>query len=88
MLGPTTSTIATSLKILHAACRRYLDGPRPQFPYMGYHREIRGQGDPGFFVALGELRAILGVELKRLDKACKLKIDPLLRELFPAPYQN
>jgi uncharacterized protein DUF6650 len=76
-----TSPAVPPIRSMRAACRRYLDNPRQQFRLMG-RSGVPGQNVPGFFVALGELRAIFGVELKQLDDRFGLDIEPQLRELF------
>jgi hypothetical protein len=74
---------AEAIKAMRAACRQYLDGPRQHFQHMGVH--MRGMNEPGFFLALGELRARFGVELKRLDNLFGITMEPQLRALFLAP---
>jgi len=73
---------SAALRAMRAACRMYLDQPRQRFRFM--HGDGRGHGDPGFFVALGALRALFGEHLQRLDDHFKLEIEPQLRSIFPA----
>src|SRR5262249_22754147 len=82
-LGPTSPAVPP-IRSMRAACRRYLDNPRQRFRFMD-RGEDSDSNDPGFFVALGELRAIFGVELKQLDDRFGLDIEPQLRDLFLTP---
>lgn len=70
------------LRDMRAACRRYLDEPRQHFRFLERHHGHH-EARPGFFVALGELRATFGAELKRLDALYSLDVEPQLRALFP-----
>ena len=47
------------MRTMRAACRRYLDEPRQRFRLMETHDRHHNRGDPGFFLALGELRGPL-----------------------------
>lgn len=69
------------LSAMRAACRRYLDHPRERVQH--FDRLGRGENVPGFFIALGEMRATFGAELKRLDKLYDLRIEVQLRDLLP-----
>ncbi len=52
------------IKGIRAACRRFLDEPHPEYR----HLERRHLShDSGFFVALGELRATIGLHLAESD---------------------
>jgi hypothetical protein len=76
------------MRAMRAACRRYLDEPRQKFRHVGEGSYRRGHElDPGFFVALGELRAVFGAELQRLDGLFHLTIETQLRNVFPAQDQ-
>jgi hypothetical protein len=78
------SPAVAPLRALRAACRRYLDNPRQEFRHIGRHDGRDGRNEPGFFVALGELRAIFGHELKLLDDLFDLDVEPQLHALFPS----
>ena len=84
-LDPNSPAVAP-VRMMRGACRRYLDEPRQRFRHMDHPPRRQGEGTPGFFLALGELRATFGTEVKRLDDQFKLEIEPQLRELFPQPY--
>jgi hypothetical protein len=71
------------LRALRAACRRYLDNPRQTFRHMGSHDGRHNHNEPGFFLALGELRATFGHELKLLDDLFDIDMESQLRTLFP-----
>lgn len=72
------------IRAMRAACWKYLDAPRQHFRHMGGHRYRHDDNEPGFFVALGELRATFGAELQRLDELFQLNIEDHLRAAFPA----
>jgi hypothetical protein len=84
-LDPNSPAVAP-VRVMRGACRRYLDEPHQQFRHLDYEPGRHREGTPGFFLALGELRATFGIEVKRLDDLFKLEIEPQLRELFPQPY--
>lgn len=71
------------MRAMRAACRRYLDEPRQHFRHMGGHGHRHGHDNPGFFMALGELRCTFGAELKRLDDLFNLDMESHLRDIFP-----
>jgi hypothetical protein len=75
--GPAVAPISA----MRAACRRYLDHPRENPLHFDF--DWRRGNVPGFLVALGELRAVFGAELKRLDKLYQLRIEVQLRDLLP-----
>jgi len=83
------SAATESIRTMRAACRRYLDDPRQSFRHFdGYLDRFHVHGwhernAPGFFLALGELRATFGVELMRLDNLYSLDIELQLRAVFP-----
>jgi hypothetical protein len=81
------SSAVAPIRAMRAACRRYLDKPRQQFRHMGRYDGRSGRNDPGFFVALGELRAMFGHELKQLDALFALDMEDQLRDLFPTTDQ-
>ena len=74
---PKDSAAAGSIRAMRAACRRFLDEPRPNFRNIHPNRRAewieREEFDPGFFVALGELRATFGTHIAAL--ACQYGID-------------
>jgi hypothetical protein len=77
-IDPKSPAVAP-IRSMRAACRQYLDGPRQRFRHMDrFH-------DAGFFVALGEMRAVFGAELKRLDDRYNLDIESHIRAIFPMP---
>jgi hypothetical protein len=77
------SPAVSSISMMRAACRRFLDHPRQYFRHFEGPRHSHDDLVPGFFLALGELRATFGAELQRLDKQFKLRIEVQLRDLFP-----
>lgn len=81
-LDPASPAVG-SISTMRAACRRFLDDPRQHFRFLDGPRHRHDGLTPGFFVALGELRATFGAELKRLDKLYKLRIEVQLRDTFP-----
>jgi hypothetical protein len=82
-LDPKGPAVAP-LRAMRAACRKFLDTPRLVLRHFSRSSRHHDNMEPGFFVALGELRAVFSAELKRLDDLFKLDIEDHLRAEFPA----
>lgn len=84
---PEDSTAVPSLRAMRAACRKFLM-PYSDFPNVVGHVRWDGrperEGEPGFFVALGELRATLGIHLGTLAVTYGLDVESELAALLPA----
>ena len=79
------SPAAGSIRAMRAACRRFLEEPPPDFHnlpgiYRGRHDEA---GGPGFFVALGELRASFGTHIAALAYRYGIDLEPELAAILP-----
>ncbi len=70
----------TPIKGMRAACRRFLDEPHPDYRHLEHGRFGH---DSGFFVALGELRATVGLHLATLIMAYDLEIEEELASILP-----
>ena len=84
---PDDSNASGPIKAIRAACRRFLDGPRVRFHYehhMFRHGMAGGDIDSGFFVALGELRATVGMRVAILAATYGLNLDDELVSILPA----
>ena len=83
---PEGSRATGPIKAIRAACRRFLDEPHANFPHLErrWHRGYRDEADSGFFVALGELRATVGLQVATLAVTYDLSIDEELATILPA----
>ena len=67
---PGPSRAAGSIRAMCTACRRFLDEPMPDFRNLarwpGGRHAGDEEGNPSFFVALGELRATFGTHIAAL----------------------
>ena len=74
------------IKAIRAACRRFLDEPHANFHHLQrrQHRGYPDEADSGFFVALGELRATVGLHVAALAVTYDLSIDEELATILPA----
>lgn len=77
--APENSNMVGPLQAMRAACRKYMDesGARPGRTY-DYMREIN------LTMALGELRAAIGIQLARLCAAYGIDISEELSRILPA----
>lgn len=86
---PQSSRAAASLKAMRAACRKFLEEDYPDFRhiYIAGPVPIRHRGRdgeiPGFFVALGELRAAFGIHVARLAYEYQIDLDEELAAILP-----
>lgn len=88
---PEKSYAAASIKAMRAACRAFMTGPRKEFKYINaswddrpWDRRRGGrESGPGFFMALGELRATFGMHLHALAVAYGIDVEPELAAIMP-----
>jgi hypothetical protein len=82
---PEDSHAAGPVRAIRAACRRFLDeGMRPDFPHMGRRMPMHGHDDgPGFFTALGEFRATVGLHVAILAVEYGLDVEGGLKTILP-----
>jgi hypothetical protein len=85
------SQATAPIKAIRAACRRFLDEPHADYRHLEHRRWPRadldratGRTDSGFFVALGELRATVGMQVAALAVAYGLPVDDDLASILPA----
>lgn len=87
---PEASNAAAPIRAMRAACRKFLTEPHPEFRnlswshYPEWRRDSRCEASPGFFVALGELRAAVGAQLAVLVAGYGLDLEPELAAILPA----
>lgn len=87
---------AACVRIIRAACRRFLDEPYPSFPDVEeFHpdRHFREEGRDGrlrrgtrpasFYTALGELRAAIGQQIAILAASYGLDVEGDLASIIP-----
>lgn len=82
---PETSEAISALRAMRAACRKFLDAPRPEFPHIldrwpGSRDELNAAG---FFVALGEMRATFGLYIAALAVRYGIDLEPELASILP-----
>ncbi|MBI1725016.1 MAG: hypothetical protein HYR52_05200 [Candidatus Tectomicrobia bacterium] len=81
---PESSNAAPSLRAMRAACRRFMDEPHPEAPHLDHHFMMRRHdGGAGFFMALGELRAVFGTHLGLLAVQYGLDVEGDLASIMP-----
>ncbi|HMK09274.1 MAG TPA: DUF6650 family protein [Anaerolineales bacterium] len=71
--------LALSLRSMRGACRRFVDAGGP-----GGH-EFRGSwsGNPVFWTALGELRALMGQQIGLIADKYEIDLEPELASIIP-----
>jgi len=80
---PEQSLAAGHIRMIRGACRDFLDHPRANFRNL-YSRDFGDiQDRAGFFVALGELRAIVGVQVAFLAVRYEIEIESELASIVP-----
>jgi hypothetical protein len=80
---PEQSPAALAIRMIRAACRSFLDGPRADFRNL-YPRDLGDMRDrAGFFTALGELRASVGVQLAILAGRYEIELEAALASIVP-----
>ncbi|WP_127091134.1 DUF6650 family protein [Aquabacter cavernae] len=85
---PEASPAAATARALRAACRKFLDEPRPDFRNIcgqyGRWTDRIGDEQAGFFVALGELRASFGIHVGTLAIAYGIDVEEELAAILPS----
>lgn len=71
------------VQAIRAACRRFLEEP-PRFGNLMPHQFGRFADEAGFFVALGELRASIGMQIANLASYYEIELEPDLAAILPA----
>jgi hypothetical protein len=80
---PDRSPALAPLRGIRAACRKFLDEPHSDFPHMGFHMRRGSPDGPGFFTALGEFRATVGVHVGNLAVTYQIELEPELASILP-----
>uniref|UniRef100_A0AAU3I336 Uncharacterized protein n=1 Tax=Streptomyces sp. NBC_01393 TaxID=2903851 RepID=A0AAU3I336_9ACTN len=76
----TGDDLAENLKAMRAACRRFLDAAGPN-----HSGHVRGRLESATFgAALGELRAVFGIQLGVIATRYKLELPEELTSILPA----
>ena len=86
---PAESKSAGPIRAMRAACRKFLTEPHPNFRNLMRHgygprHHMDMDGDPGFFVALGELRATFGIQIAALAFTHDIDVERELASILPA----
>ncbi len=80
---PEQSPAISSVRMIRAACRTFLDQPRADFRNL-YPRDFDvDRTGAGFFTALGELRARVGVQVAILAVRYQVEIEAELAAIVP-----
>ncbi|MFJ4486564.1 DUF6650 family protein [Streptomyces longwoodensis] len=82
LMDPDTGDdLAENLKAMRAACRRFLNAAGPN-----HSGHVRGTFESATFgAALGELRAVFGIQLGVIAARYKLELSEELADILPAP---
>ncbi|RWH25989.1 DUF6650 family protein [Mesorhizobium sp.] len=99
---PENSPAARRVRHLRAACRRFLENEPPDYRNIAYR--LRNDFDhgsparwhahgeraltPGYFVALGELRATFGLQLSALAAEFEIDVEEDLASIFPVAVER
>ncbi|MFJ3226956.1 DUF6650 family protein [Streptomyces sp. NPDC086783] len=85
LMDPDTGDdLAENLKAMRAACRRFLNAAGPN-----HSGHVRGHFESATFgAALGELRAVFGIQLGVIAARYKLELSEELADILPAPYTD
>lgn len=84
---PETSRAAGSIRAMRTACRRFLEEPPDFRNLMRWHGGRHAgdeEGNPSFFIALGELRATFGTHIAALAYQYGLDVEPELASILPS----
>lgn len=80
---PEQSPAASAIRMIRGACRHFLDHPRANFRNL-YQRDYGGSLiDAGFFSALGELRAKIGLQIAVLATRYEVELESELEKITP-----
>jgi hypothetical protein len=81
---PEQSSAVAPLRAIRAACRRFLDESSDNFRNVLVRYFGEFQYEPGFFTALGELRATVGAQIAILAVLYKIELEEELATIIPA----
>ena len=77
---PQTSRATPSIRAVRAACRRFLSEAPDAYEL---HRGYGDAASAAFFTALGELRALIGVQVLALASGYGIELEPDLASIMP-----
>lgn len=80
---PEQSPAVGCVSLIRAACRSFLDQPRADFRNLRPIPSGIDQAGHGFFTALGELRARVGVPIAILAVRYEIELEPELASIVP-----
>jgi hypothetical protein len=72
---------AQRIRAIRSACREFLVNKRPSFHIVDYRHP---DWDTGFFVALGELRSQVGLQIGMLSGVFNIEIESDLASILPS----
>ena len=75
---------ATPVRAIREACRRFHDDQQEEFRFFDGRRNYR-EGSPGFFTALGALRATIGQQVTLLSAHYDIDVEGDLAAMLPRP---
>jgi hypothetical protein len=75
------SPAVLAARAIREACRKFLNQPR-------LHVGISTRDEAGFFVALGEIRATIGLHVAALAEFYKFEVEKDLASILPQPLKN
>lgn len=83
---PEKSEAVDPVRAMRAACRKFLNDPslESRNPERSHRPPTLHWMEPGFLVALGELRASFGVQIARLSVRYGIDIEEELASILPA----
>jgi len=80
---PENSPAVWPIRMIRGACRDFLDAPRADFRnlYVRDYGDFRARA--GFFTALGELRALVGIQVALLAVRYEIEVEEQLASIAP-----
>lgn len=81
-----STPLAESIRAMRAACRKFLDQVEATGSRLRYRlrRRIWDLDEINFFLALGELRAIIGIHAAQISVRYGIDVEETLVSIFPA----
>jgi hypothetical protein len=88
---PEKSEAVGPIRTMRSACRKYLTEPYTEFPnlpegrmhHMERHRYQKHEATPGYFLALGELRSVFGVNIAMLSSSYGIDLEEDIAGILP-----
>lgn len=79
---PDKSPGVAPIRGIRAACRHFLNEPKPDYRNLSTH-DFGRDSQPGFFTALGEFRATVGAHVGVLALMFEIELEPDLASIIP-----